>query len=138
KADVLAGVRPGLEPLPWEVEEYLGSDPYDQLRKKRGADLPPFDEDAYYSKMHEISDILREYTVDYVDGGGAFVSIVQDAGAQVYFTMNSAYGNALDANNTALGMEVHAIRVLDALIWAIKLDRPIETAQEVALIVPAT
>lgn len=138
KADVLVGVRPGLEPLPWEVEEYLGNDPYDQLRKKRGADLPPFDEDAYYSKMHEISDILQEYTVDYVDGGGAFVSMVQDAGAQVYFTMNSAYGNELDTNHSDLGIEVHAIRVLDALIWAIKLNRSIETAQEVALIVPAT
>jgi hypothetical protein len=138
KADVLVGVRQGLQPLPFEVEEYLATDPYDQLREKRGAEMPAFDEDAYFSKMNEISDILLEYTTDYVDGGGAFVSMVRDAGAQVYFTLNSAYGSALDTNNSTLGMGVHAIRVLDALIWAIKLDKPTVAEQEVAMIVPST
>ena len=142
KADILLGVQQGLQPLPFEVEDYLATDPYDQLRTKRGADLPPFDDDAYFAKMCEISDILQEYTTDFVDGGGAFVSMVRDAGAEVYFTINSAYGGALDANNTTLGTAVSAIRVLDVLVWAIKLDNtvnnPSATDQEIALIVPST
>ena len=138
KADLLLGAQPGLQPLPFEVEEYLATDPYDQLREKRGSELPAFDEDAYFAKMSEISDLLLEYTTDFVDGGGAFVSMVRDAGAQVYFTLNSAYGSSLDANNSTLGTAVHTIRVLDALIWAIKLNSPVEAGQEVALIVPST
>lgn len=138
KADILARMQQGLERLPDEVEEYLRTDPYDQLREMPNARLPAFDEDAYFSKMNEISDILQQYTIDYVDGGGAFVSMVEDADAHVYFTINSAYGNALDTNNPTLAMKVHAIRVLDALIWAIKLDQPTGTEQEVAMIVPST
>lgn len=138
KADILLGVKLGLEPLPREVVEYLSTDPYDQLREMRGSELPAFDEDAYFAKMCEISDILQEYTTDFVDGGGAFVSMVKDAGAEVYFTINSAYGGALDANNNKMGTAVHTIRVLDALIWAIKLNSPPVAEQEVALIVPST
>ncbi|GCE08127.1 hypothetical protein [Dictyobacter aurantiacus] len=138
KADILLGMRPGLEPLPFDVVDYLSADPYDQLREKRGSELPALDEDAYFAKMCEISDILRDYTIEFVDGGGAFVNMVQDAGAQVYFTINSAYGSNMDASDTVLNIQVRAIRVLDALIWAIKLDRPRAAEQEVALIVPAT
>jgi hypothetical protein len=123
KADLLLGAW-GLEPLPPEVIEYLANDPYDQLPKKQASKLPAFDEDAYFAEMTRISDRLREYTRDFVDGGGAFVNMVRDAGMQVYFTINSAYGRPLDANNSTLGMPVHSIRVLDALIWAIKLNSP--------------
>ncbi len=121
KADLLIGVGSGLEPLPHEVVEYLAADPYDQLPKKRASEFPAFDEDAYFAKMTRISDILLEYTIDFVNGGGAFVNTVRDAGMQIYFTSNSAYGSALDSENT-LRSSVHSVRVLDALIWAIKLN----------------
>jgi hypothetical protein len=114
KADLLLGVKQDLEPLPHEVVEYLADDPYDQLLEMRTSEFPDFDADAYFAKMTRISDILLEYTIDFVDGGGAFVSMVRDAGMQVYFTSNSAYGSALDS--------VRSVRVLDALIWAIKLN----------------
>lgn len=139
KADLLLGIRDGLVPLPSEVEDYLATDPYDQLRARRGAELPSFDEDAYFARMCEISDILLEYTTDFIDGGGALVNMIRDEDAQVYFTINSAYGGALDAGNTTIGTAVRAIRVLDALIWAIKLNRVGGGyEQEVALIVPGT
>jgi len=137
KADILLGMQAGLEPLPPEVEEYLRNDPYDQLKETPGSRLPPFDEDGYFAQMLEISDILQEYTTDFVDGGGAFVSMVKDAGAEVYFTINSAFGSTLDENSSNLGIAVRAMRVLDALIWAIRLDGPKTAEQEVALIVPA-
>ncbi len=124
KADLLLGVKPGLEPLPHEVVEYLATDPYDQLPEKRGSELPAFDEDAYFAKMTEISDILLEYTIDFVDGGGAFVDMIRTAGMQDYFTANSAYSGALGSENT-LGVAVHSVRVFDALIWAIKLNSPL-------------
>ncbi len=140
KADVLLGMQAGLAPLPPAVEAYLRNDPYDQLRDTPGAQLRqwPFDEDTYFAEMLKISDILQEYTTDFVDGGGAFVSMVQDTGAEVYFTINSAFGSPLEENNHILPMAVRAMRVLDALIWAIRLDGPKTSEQEVALIVPAS
>jgi hypothetical protein len=138
KADILLGINEGLAPLPAEVIDYLGTDPYSQIRTRRSADLEPFDEDAYFARMCEISELLQEYTVDFVPGGGAFVNMVREEGARVFFTINSAFGAALGANNTRMGIAVQAYRVLDTLIWAIKLDRQESTDQEVALIVPAT
>lgn len=137
KADILLGINEGLEPLPQEVINYLGTDPYSQIRSKRGAELPPFDEDAYFAGMRDISDILRYYTNDFVPGGGAFVNMVEQEGANVFFTINSAFGGALGAGNTRMGFAVQAFRVLDTLIWAIKLDPHESRDQEVALIVPA-
>ena len=138
KADILLGIKEGLEPLPDEIIDYLGADPYSQIRTKRSAELPPFDEDAYFARMCEISDILQQYTIDFVPGGGAFVNMVGEEGAKVFFTINSAFGGALGAGNTRMGFAVQAFRVLDTLIWAIKLDRHEIMDQEVALIVPAT
>jgi len=128
KADLLLGVKLGLEPLPHEVVEYLATDPYDQLPEKRGSELPAFDEDAYFAKMCEISDILQEYTIDCVPSGGAFVNMVAEEGASVFFTINSAFGRPLDTGNTRAGFAVRGYRVLDALIWAIKLNSPLLSA----------
>ena len=138
KADILLGMNEGLEPLPSEVISYLGNDPYSEIRTRRGAELPRFDEDAYFARMCEISDILQEYTIDFVPGGGAFVNMVIEEGANVYFTINSAFGAALAAGNTRAGLAVKGYRVLDPLIWAIKLDRNEIPDQEVALIVPTS
>ncbi|HEY1349286.1 MAG TPA: hypothetical protein VGF67_06645 [Ktedonobacteraceae bacterium] len=137
KADILLGIRQGLAPLPDEILLYLGDDPYKQIRQQRSADLPPFDEEAYFARMCEISEILREYTMDFVPGGGAFVNMVGEEQASVFFTINSAFGGALDAGNAKMGFAVQARRVLDTLIWAIKLDRRVSSDQQIALIVPA-
>lgn len=137
KADILLGINDELEPLPPEVIDYLGTDPYSQIRTRRGADLKPFDEDAYFAGMGKISEILQEYTIDFVAGGGAFVNMVEEEGAKVFFTINSAFGAALGANSTRMGIAIQAYRVLDTLIWAIKLDCQESMDQEVALIVPA-
>lgn len=138
KADILLAINEGLEPLPPEVIDYLGNDPYRQIRTRRGIELTSFDEDAYFARMCEISDILQEYTIDFVPGGGAFVNMVSEEGANVFFTINSAFGGAPGAGNTRMGFAVQTFRVLDALIWAIKLDRHESAEQEVALIVPAS
>ena len=123
--------------LPDKVFDYLASDPYDQIKEKRGADLVQFDDDTYYAEMHKINDVLYEYTADIVPGGGSFISMAVANGAKVYFTMNSALGG--DPNPQGqVGQEIHRIRVLDALIWAMKLGGTSANVLEVALILPAT
>jgi hypothetical protein len=49
KADLLLRFKQGLEPLPPEAIDYLGTDPYSQIRTKRSTELPPFEEDIYFA-----------------------------------------------------------------------------------------
>lgn len=123
--------------LPDQVFDYLADDPYDQIKEKRGADLPAFDEDAYFADMQRIDQVLREYTADIVPGGGSFISMAEANGAQVFFTMNSALGGDPNPQGQA-GHEIRRIRVLDALIWAMKLSGTRASALEATLILPAT
>jgi len=129
--------------LPSEVYAYLEDDSYEYefIKEKPKASLKQLNEEnywTYFRKMQEISEILRDFTNDYVSGGGAFLAMAQSYDAQVMFTINSAYGEEPEGGK--LPRKAHPKRILDALIWAIELGkagRP-NQGREVALIVPMT
>lgn len=125
--------------LPDEVYSYLEDDyaDYEFIKERKKAELNSFDEDAYFRKMREISEVLREFTNESVAGGGAFLAMARTYGAQVVFTINSAYGE--DPGTGTLPTRAHPKRILDALLWAIEIGRQggPHQAREIALIVPA-
>lgn len=125
--------------LPPAVRAYLEYDHYSLVKEQSKSTLRPLEKDDYFQRMREVSEELREYTSNEVMGGGAFLSMAEQYGAKVVFTINSAYGQEPpQAGETAVSRS-RPLRLLDALLWAIEIEKQADQQQirEVALIVPS-
>ncbi len=107
--------------LPPKVNSYIAEDPYSYLKSAPARDLRreyPFTMDSYMDNLAEISESLREYTIDVVSGGSDFVGRVKKADIRpLTYTITSALPMA-DASESAMG-EIYRVRVLDPLLWTL-------------------
>jgi hypothetical protein len=138
KADKLKNV----EHVPSVIRNYLFEDKYGPLVGKinyadpntfyQGVEREKFDMNEYISKMEFISKELEEYTKN-LAGGSAFLNLAEDYGLKVYFTITSALGTDLQDGEAITNFTSY--RVLDPLLWALKLDAepPIPTTIKIIL-----
>ena len=105
--------------FPSEVHDYLAQDPFNGPRP---ADRNSFNFDEYVQRMEAISTILRDYTIENVPGGAAFVDVVERRGMRLKFCITSALGQSPDTDYE--GQYTHEPwehqRVLDPLIWTLQ------------------
>lgn len=138
KADKLKHI----EHVPPSIREYLSSDRYGQLVGKinyadpntffQGVEREEFNLDQYISDMEETSNELEDYTKK-LAGGSAFLTLAKNHGLKVYFTITSALGT--DSQDGEAIADFTSYRVLDPLLWALKLDEkpPIPTTIKIIL-----
>lgn len=116
--------------MPQGASTHLGSDEYFDLGN-RGANRPlALDYDKYISDLYGVSDELRYFTEMEVTGGSAFVAMVEDSGAKLYFNIGSAQGSG------STGMQIKRYRALDPLVWSIELNRESKDLKGNTLILP--
>jgi hypothetical protein len=131
KADKLSQVDDdNLLDVPDSVRDYLDDDSNLDIGNRGAARPPKLDFEAYTVGLRQISDELRYFTETQVSGGSAFVAMVEDSGAQIYFSIDSAQGSG------EIGQEIRRVRVLDALIWSIILNDGGEDPSGSLLILP--
>src|SRR5690606_23658472 len=131
-----------IEYVPLAIRNYLLEDEYGPLVGKinnadpntfyKGVKTEKFDMDDYLAKMENISEKLEEYTAN-LAGGSAFLNLAEDYGLKVYFTITSALGT--DAQDGQAITDFTSYRMLDPLLWALKLDAepPIPTTIKIIL-----
>jgi len=131
-----------IEYVPREIRDYLLEDKYGPLVGKinnadpstfyRPVERENFNIHEYLSEMEVISGKLEKYTND-LAGGSAFLSLAEDYGLKVYFTITSALGT--DAQDGQAITNYTSYRMLDPLLWALKLDAepPIPTTIKIIL-----
>jgi hypothetical protein len=132
KADALA------TELPPTVRKYLQDDQYTTLSSLRRSEVRKkgigFDSDDYFEQMQEISQELEDYTYDEIQGGVAFVNMVKDTGMNLKFSITSSIGRGSNANVDRT-LDYKRYRVLDPLVWALKLNQGIGEGRSIALII---
>lgn len=116
------------EYIPEPIREYLVSDPYGQVVRQvthagrdnffQGVQRVNFNMDAYLDKMIEISALLCEYTKK-LPYGSAFLNLAEKHQLKVCFTITSALGT--DLTDGEAFVDITSYRVLDPLLWALKL-----------------
>lgn len=114
-------------PVP-DIRQHLLRDPFQLLTMPAGQrpDLSAISMDGYYAEMDSMSSWLHEYTRTHVPGGRPFINLVEDQGLQLVFCVTSALGED-PAPANRLREDTRRFRILDPLLWAVRLDRPLET-----------
>jgi hypothetical protein len=125
KADKLKNI----EDIPLSIRNYVFDDPYGPLVSKinnagpstffKGIEREEFDLKKYISEMEEISMELERYTRK-LPGGSAFLSMAANYELNVRFAITSALGT--DVQDGKAIANFVSYRVLDPLLWALKLD----------------
>ncbi|MDZ4672558.1 MAG: hypothetical protein SH821_16980 [Phototrophicales bacterium] len=105
--------------LPSAIRGYMGKDPYRNLKdmKRNEANLIPFDDYSYIQEMRAISQELKDYTMDDVEGGGALINRIKSSKMTINFAITSATGS--DVDNRQAGVILTRFRVLDPLLWSL-------------------
>ena len=109
-----------------EFSEYLSSDPLQNLTSENAGitSYKDFPIKYYIEKMEQVSNDLKNYTCQAVEGGEAFINMVEKNGMNLVFCTTSALGQDPDQNNR-LRNEAQRLRVLDPFLWAISLESKI-------------
>lgn len=115
-----------IDKLPTEVIDYLASDPYDALITNADEEFPQIDLDAYRQKTLAISDHLGDYTRNQLAGGATIANIAKSRSMNLTYFVVSALGQS--PSDGYLHAQIRPYRVLDPLIWSLKLDRSNETS----------
>jgi len=125
--------------VPAEIRSYLQRDPYVDLAtlSRRQAMEHSLDYYSYLLEMRKISDLLFDYTYDEVPGGVPFINMVKQSGMNLRFTVTSAIGRD-SSGGAGSNLQYRRWRVLDPLIWAIDLNKPIGKDANIALIIDAS
>lgn len=112
--------------VPPEIRSYLQRDHYVDLAtvSRRQAMENPLDYYAYLVEMRKISDMLLDYTYDEVPGGVPFINMVRQSRMNLRFAVTSAIGRDT-GGGAGSNLQYRRWRVLDPLIWAIDLNKPI-------------
>lgn len=111
--------------IPGEVRNYVEDDP---LRVVGSSETDMFKEwdtqtiQDYLKQMEEISHRLERFTRQRVPGGFNFYARARDRGLNLVFSAVSALGTELAQGQTKIGTKKPRLRVLDPLLWAIRLD----------------
>jgi hypothetical protein len=121
-------------PLSDRIMAYLENDPYNRLKASSSKKLKQLNKADCVSELNEISEALEEFTSDYVEGGGSFISRIHKSGAKLSFSIISAIGEENTTGETSAGTEVQHIRVLDPLIWALTQRRDGRNDRSVSLL----
>lgn len=132
KADMM------VDEWPDEVRRYLQSDPYADLAglKRRELEGQELDEHAYTQKMLRLSDELKEYTYDDVEGGVPFINMVKQSGMNLAFCVTSSLGREVRGAASKL-IEYRRFRVIDPLLWAIDRNRGLDGDLKLTLVLDA-
>jgi len=72
---------------------------------------------AYLKRMEKISEVLRDFTIQKVNGGRQFERMVQSSGMSLAFTAVSASGQESEDGSIG-GEDLKPLRILDPLLWA--------------------
>jgi hypothetical protein len=110
--------------FPSDIHSYLGNDPFQwlTLRDPDKPEMPEFSFQTYMAEMQLISDQLREYTRRRVQGGRAFITMVEKCGMNLVFCATSALGESPNKELRRLQTNATRNRVLDPFLWAVALD----------------
>ncbi len=115
KADILGN-------LPEKITQYLASDNlWANLDALKRVDLGEKDMVSYVEDMNYISNRIRDFTIDQVDGGLNSINTAETNGINLRFCVTSALGNSTDQENT-MTVPIAPQRVLDPLYWIMELD----------------
>jgi hypothetical protein len=126
KADKLVNI------LPETIRAYLRADPYSELPDKKPSELRDvqFDPAAYIKETEDISTTLYEFTREEVPRGRAFISMVNDTGMSLSFSITSSTGRETSPRDNTM-TRYRAFRVIDPMIWALRENKPL-TAESLA------
>jgi hypothetical protein len=112
--------------LPQRVQDYLSNDPFQNVTNiesnEMRLDVGDFSLPKYLNEMHEISQILEDYTREYVPTGSAFIQLARRHDIGLYFTVTSALGTDVIGNE--LPESPTRYRILDPYLWAVHLNKP--------------
>lgn len=115
--------------LPRPVVDYvLGDELRELFQDGAGSSrkVHRIDHDKYLARMREISELLRKFTIEEVDGGRQFEIQVRNAGMKLAFTAISASGQDPDADGFMAEM-LSPCRILDPLLWAFHYESVVRT-----------
>lgn len=116
KADILTN-------LPDRVSQYLQDDHlWSGLLSLKRQDFSESHMEEYIQYMNYISNQLREYTIDKIDGGLQLIHAAEGKGITLRFCVTSALGSPTDSHNTMI-VPISPKRVLDPLFWIMELDQ---------------
>jgi hypothetical protein len=122
--------------FPQDVLNYLRQDPYLNLAKlspgEKTLNINQYIED----EIDTISKKLRQFTIEEVPEGLAFINRIEDSGAKISFAIVSALG--APANQQGQVGTINRYRVIDPLLWALKRGSGRESHRSVALLLDAS
>ena len=111
-----------------EIRDYIMDDPFKVVVKAgpQGTPVEPIShpQEDYIARMKEVSALLREYTEESVEGGSAFINMVEANGMNLAFSAISALGKEPDPDTNDMSVDAVPHRVLDPLLWATVLETP--------------
>lgn len=113
--------------FPRDIQDYLINDPLRSLTQQDGSyEQIDFALDEYVWEMRQMSERLKIYTKEKVQGGRAFISMVESSGMNLVFCTTSALGDSPDPTQGIMLENAPRYRVLDPFLWATTLDKPVK------------
>jgi hypothetical protein len=115
------------------IDHYIQDDPLRDLTNHLAEQLPTpadFDWDVYIDAMQAQSHALRDYTMNKLRGGSAFIDRAEDAGMRLQFSAVSALGAGVDEHTHEMTQNAQRYRVLDPFLGAVLAEIRREEAHE--------